>query len=214
MKGEWQLTPGKYLTPDELSALLRRTDDMIAVAQAKGSVRMYRDAMIAITATYLGLRRKELAGLVVADVEVGGRGGENYVRVTNGKGGKQRVVNMGKDFKGKLVAYLKFRAERETLAADSPVFASQKSGRMSNSAVWRRWKKLVPDKPLHAARHTAGTMMFTATGNLRLVQKVLGHAKITTTQIYADCLPSTMAAGVDQTEKLLRGIKRQPQALA
>jgi integrase/recombinase XerD len=213
MNADWQLTPGKYLAPEELSALLRRADEMIVIAQSKGSMRMYRDAMIAITAVYLGLRRKELAGLNLADVEVGGRG-ENYVRVTNGKGGKQRVVNIGKDYKAKLVAYLKFRAERETLAADSPIFASQKSGRMSNSAVWRRWKKLVPDKPLHAARHTTGTMMFTATGNLRLVQRVLGHSKITTTQIYSDCLPSTMIAGVDQTEKLLRGIKRQPQILA
>jgi len=57
-------------------------------------------------------------------------------------------------------------------------------------------------------------MMFTATGNLRLVQRILGHAKITTTQICSDCLPSTMAAGIDQTEKLLPGIKRQPEVLA
>ena len=208
MNTDWQLTPGKYLTPDELSDLLRKADDMIAVAQAKKCVRMYRDAMIAITATYLGLRRAELAGLIISDVEIGR--GESYVRVRHGKGDKPRQVIIGKEYKAKLLAYLKFRAEREELAADSPVFASQKSGRMSNSAVWRRWKKLVPNKPLHAGRHTAGTMMFTATGNLRLVQRVLGHSKITTTQIYSDCLPSTMVAGIDQTEKLLRGIKKRP----
>ncbi len=208
MNGDWQLTPGKYLAPDELSDLLRKADEMIIIAQAKGSVRMYRDAMIAITATYLGLRRAELAALQISDIEIGRS--ESYVRVRHGKGDKPRQVVIGKEYKSKLVAYLKFRADRETLAADSPVFASQKSGRMSKSAVWRRWKRLVPGKPLHAARHTAGTMMFTATGNLRLVQRVLGHSKITTTQIYADCLPSTMAAGIDQTEKLLRGIKKRP----
>ena len=210
MKSQVQLE-GKYLPPERLSDLLRKCDEMIIIAEAKGSVRMYRDAMIAIVACYLGLRRAELAGLRICDVNIGR--GEQYLRVL-GKGNKERKVVMGSELRKRLVSYLRFRADRQELAADSFVFTSQKGGRMSNSAVWRRWKKLVPDKPLHASRHSAAVMMFTATGNLRLVQRTLGHRSIVSTQIYADCLPSTMAAGVDQTEKLLRGLKRRPDALA
>jgi integrase/recombinase XerC len=202
---------GKYLPPERLSELLRKADEMIIVAEARRSLRMYRDAMIAIVACYLGLRRAELAGLRIRDVGI--ERGEHWLRVV-GKGTKERKVVFGPEVRRRLTAYLRFRAERQELSADSFVFGSQKGGRMSNSAVWRRWKKLVPDMPLHAARHSAGTMMFTATGNLRLVQRQLGHSKITTTQIYADCLPSTMAAGVEQTERLLRGLKRRPDALA
>jgi site-specific recombinase XerC len=202
---------GKYLPPERLSELLRKTDEMIVVAEARKSVRPYRDAMIAVVACYLGLRRAELAGLRVCDVNVGR--GESWLRVL-GKGHKERKVVMGPHVRTRLVNYLRFRADRKELTAESPVFASQKGGRMSNSAVWRRWKKLVPDKPLHASRHSAAVMMFTATGNLRLVQRTLGHQSIVSTQIYADCLPSTMAAGVAQTEKLLGSIKRRPDALA
>ena len=202
---------GKYLPPERLSELLRKCDEMTIVAEAKGSVRMYRDAMIAVVACYLGLRRAELADLRISDVHIGR--GEQFLRVV-GKGNKERKVVMGKELRRRMVAYLRFRAEHQELTAESHVFESQKGGRMSNSAVWRRWKKLVPDMPLHSSRHSAAVMMFTATGNLRLVQRTLGHRSIVSTQIYADCLPSTMAAGAAQTEKLLRQVKRRPDAIA
>ena len=53
-------------------------------------------------------------------------------------------------------------------------------------------KKYCP-KTLHCARHTNATLMFQASNsNLRMVQKQLGHSRITTTQIYADVMPQVM----------------------
>ena len=73
---------------------------------------------------------------------------------------------------------------------------------MSRSGAWRAWTKVldragVDHRPLHAARHTAGTTLYRATKDLRLVQRHLGHSRVETTTIYADVLEEDLQAGVN-----------------
>lgn len=199
---EWTLTRGKYLSDEQLQALLIKADELALIAQAKNSRRLYQDALILWTAL-LGLRREELTRIQLSHIHLGR--GENFVDVI-GKGNKPRQVIFGKDYRKRLMDYLAFRAKTEELTPTTYLFMTQRSARMSVSAIWRRWKRYCPEFPLHASRHTAATLLFRATGNLRMVQKVLGHSKITTTQIYADCLPETIEAGMEQMEKMSRAI--------
>lgn len=67
----------------------------------------------------------------------------------------------------------------------------------------RAWEQLLqraglPDSRLHAARHTAGTMMLATGTDIRIVQEVLGHARVTTTQIYTDVAMDVKREAVDR----------------
>jgi len=103
--------------------------------------------------------------------------------------------------------YLRFKARRgEATAADSPVFVSARSGRPLGRRrmqdVFRRWcaeAGLSRPYRFHALRHTYATELYRAgEGDLRLVQKQLGHSRITTTQVYADVLDEDAEAAVER----------------
>ena len=57
-------------------------------------------------------------------------------------------------------------------------------------------------------RHSFGTYAYQATKDIRLVQKQLGHSKLSTTAIYADCTPEVITRGMDDMERLTRTLRR------
>lgn len=133
-----------------------------------------------------GLRVSELCGLQLQDVDME----EAYVRVA-GKGSKERIVPMG----GAAV-----RTLRDYLAAGRPrlvkprtgseVFLSQRGRAISRKMVWvlcRTHAKTAglkkPVKP-HILRHSFATHLLEGGADLRTIQEMLGHADISTTQIY------------------------------
>ena len=175
---------------------------------------MIRDAFLIQTAILTGLRNSEMCDLMVTDLRIGN--GQSHIIVRNGKGGKQRTVHIGKEYKRILKRYLKWKMEQEELHPNAYLIRSERSEKYSPSALWRRWKKYCP-KTLHCARHTNATLMFQASGsNLRMVQKQLGHSRITTTQIYADVMPQVMEENMSTMERLTRSIQKKvsksPQA--
>jgi integrase/recombinase XerC len=131
-----------------------------------------------------GLRLSELAGLDVADLDLADR----TVRVL-GKGSKTRVLPVG----GKAVAALRaWLAERKPLVKDGAgaLFVGQNGRRLGARAIQRRigrWAAAsdlnLPVHP-HLLRHSFATHLLESSRDLRGVQELLGHADISTTQVY------------------------------
>jgi integrase/recombinase XerD len=128
-----------------------------------------------------GLRASEAASLRLSDLhlELG------YVRVF-GKGSKERVVPVGRRAVDLLQAYLEKRGD----AARDEVFVSAKGGKLSRETVWRIVKARAKRADVegrvfpHAVRHSFATHLVEGGADLRYVQEMLGHSKISTTQIY------------------------------
>ena len=203
----WELTPEKFLNEVELAHMLKKAEELYILGEVKKSKAFVRDAFLIQTALLTGLRNSEMCDLKVVDLKIGN--GQSHLIVRHGKGNKERTVHIGKEYKRILKRYLKWKMEQGELEPESYLLRTQRSKKYTPSAFWRRWKKYCP-KTLHSARHTNATLMFQASGsNLRMVQKQLGHSRITTTQIYADVMPDVMQANMTSLEKLTKNICKQ-----
>jgi integrase len=199
---EWVLTPDRFLSKEELGKLLVRAEELRALGVAKRRKQPVRDWLIVRLALLSGLRASEAAGLKVADLFIGYSHSEVVVRC--GKGGRKRVVRIGKDLKRDLRWYLKWKSENGELHPDSYLFRGQRSEQLTRGAVWRRWKRHCPLHRLHDARHTHATLLLEASKDLRLVQKQLGHSRPTTTAVYAGVVDERMTEAVNSMEQLTR----------
>jgi integrase/recombinase XerD len=133
-----------------------------------------------------GLRVSELTGLDTDRLDLPGL----QVRVI-GKGNRERRVPMGEEARERIHAYL--AGPREAWTAGHPsaaVFVSQRGARLARESVWRlvrRWAaaagveaRVTP----HTFRHSFATHLLEGGADLRVVQTLLGHASISTTQLY------------------------------
>jgi integrase/recombinase XerC len=131
-----------------------------------------------------GLRLSELTALAPADVDFD----DATVRVT-GKGAKTRIVPVGSHALAALRAWL---IERERLAAagEAALFVNNQGRRLSARSVQLRIERWALKRGLgrrvhpHALRHSFASHVLQSSGDLRAVQEMLGHASISTTQVY------------------------------
>jgi len=173
--------PG-YLRLEEVERLLQQPDGATALG--------LRDRAMLEVLYSTGLRVSELIGLRVPDLDLK----EGCVRCI-GKGDKERVVPVGKKAMGAVENYL--RAARPQLAgknrgagAPGALFVNRRGAALSRVGVWkilsaygRRAGLRVPLTP-HMLRHSFATHLLERGADLRSVQLMLGHADISTTQIY------------------------------
>jgi site-specific recombinase XerD len=209
---EWTLTPDRFLAKEELGKLLKRAEELRSLGVAKHRKQPVRDWMIIRLALLSGLRASEVAGLKVTNCFIGYSRSE--IVVTKGKGGRRRVVRIGKDLKGDLRWFLKWKAENGELHPDAYLLRSQRSERLTRGAVWRRWKRHCPMHRLHDARHSHATLLLEASKDLRLVQRQLGHSRPTTTAVYAGVCDERMTDAVNSMEQLARGSMKGRKAAA
>jgi integrase/recombinase XerC len=140
-----------------------------------------------------GVRVAELAGLAVEDVDLR----EGSVRVL-GKGRKERVVPIGRKAIEALQAYLGSREESR-----GPLFRNRRGGRLTVRSLHRivrargRAAGLVARVTPHTLRHTFATHLLDAGADLRLIQELLGHARLTTTQRYTHVSAERLARVYD-----------------
>lgn len=133
-----------------------------------------------------GLRVSELVGLDLDRVDLA----KLQLRVI-GKGNKERRVPMGEPARDRLHRYLSGPRERWTADRASPaVFVSRQGRRLGREAVWRivkRWAEVSGVRQRvtpHTFRHSFATHLLEGGADLRVVQALLGHASISTTQLY------------------------------
>ena len=189
--------------PTELSARPRfgrrlpRTlseSDVLRLLEAPdvSTLRGLRDrAMLSVTYA-AGLRVSELVGLTAGDVDL-----KRGVVSAFGKGGKRRLVPLGNITLDHLQAYLSSRAESDTGAAARPrksgpdvLFPSPRGGALTRQGFWKIVGRYARGIGLrgrvypHQLRHSFATHLLTGGADLRSVQTMLGHASVTTTEIY------------------------------
>ena len=162
----------RTLSEAEVEALLAAPD----TATPRG----LRDRAMLETLYATGVRVSELVGLKTFEVNLDA----NVLRVT-GKGNKERLVPLGEEAAHWLSAYM---AQRRSTA--KAVFVTARGGGMTRQAFWqliRRYgARAIPGKKLspHVLRHAFATHLINHGADLRVVQLLLGHADISTTQIY------------------------------
>ena len=133
-----------------------------------------------------GLRISELTGLDVDDVDLE----EGSVRVL-GKGGKEREVPIGRYARESAQAYLtRARPEFASSTSRAALFLNQRGGRLTRQScgriLARHAKSAGLDRgvTLHTLRHSFATHLLEGGADVRVVQELLGHASVATTQIY------------------------------
>lgn len=163
------------LDPDEVSRLL---------AQNLNDPMICRDLAMFELMYSSGLRLAELVGIDLADLDLS----VGQVRVT-GKGGKVRDLPVGEHAVKAINKWLGYR--RSLPGADErAVFLSTRGKRIAPRTVQMRLKKLAESQGLdrdcypHMLRHSFASHLLESSGDLRAVQELLGHADISTTQIY------------------------------
>ena len=168
----------KSLNEEEVEALLKAPDINVALG--------LRDRAMLEVLYASGLRVSELVGLRVTEVSLS----EGVIRVT-GKGSKTRLVPMGEVAVEWITRYLKeSRPEILQKRLSDTLFVTQRGGAMTRQAFWYLIKRyallagVTKHLSPHVLRHAFATHLLNHGADLRVVQMLLGHADISTTQIY------------------------------
>ena len=182
-----------HLEVDEMAQLLEMPDSTASLGR--------RDRAILELFYASGLRLSELVGLDLEDVDLSAR----LVRVL-GKGGKQRLVPFNRSASGAIRRYLR---DRQALAGDgrarrsprrqvrgrarirtNPLFVNYRGARLTTRSVDRLVRRYVSrcsarlGISAHALRHSFATHLLERGADLRAIQELLGHARLSTTQRY------------------------------
>ena len=149
-----------------------------------------------------GIRNSELIGINLDDIRLSAE-----AILIRGKGKKERYVPFGDAVKGALAAYLPER--QKTLAQHKKnlpaLLINQRGGRLTTRSVGRIIKRIAvakglsPDVHPHTLRHAFGTHMLEEGADLRAIQEMLGHERLSTTQRYTQLSMKHVLAVYDQT---------------
>lgn len=164
----------KQMSVDDMQQLLANTEEDEFSARDKAMFELMYGC---------GLRLSELTGLNISDCLADGT-----LRVT-GKGSKQRILPIGRMANQALHAWLKVRKQVAS-PYEPALFVSKRKTRISNRQVANRLDQMAQTQHLsqkvnpHKLRHSYATHVLESSGDLRAVQELLGHANLTTTQVY------------------------------
>ena len=170
----WQLIP-EVLTLSEVDALLNAPD----ISTSAGA----RDKAVLQVIYASGLRVSEVCGLDLHDVD------DTVIRV-KGKGGKERIIPIAAQAVAAIDHYLVTFRQHCDNEKESPLFVSEKGKRIERTGIWKRVKfyaqlagiakKISP----HTLRHSFATHLLENGADLRVIQEMLGHSNIATTDRY------------------------------
>lgn len=150
-----------------------------------------RNRAIVIFALNTGLRVSELTGLNVGDVTNGRIKRELKVRKEIAKGKAERIVPLNEKARVVIRDLLDFNEDKGySQEREDPLFISKKRRRIGSRQVENVIKQLKEDSEIdvdltpHTLRHTFATRLLKRGANLRVIQRLLGHKNLATTQIY------------------------------
>lgn len=174
---------------------LEQVDRLIAQPDVNTPLGLRDRAMIEVLYA-TGLRVSELVGLRPPDLHLDG----GYLTCT-GKGGKERLVPLGDQAADWVARYLRESRPRLLRGRTSPrLFVNGRGGAFSRVGFWKVLKGhalaagLPPGVSPHVLRHSFATHLLDRGADLRAIQLMLGHADLSTTQIYTHVLEARMRA--------------------
>jgi integrase/recombinase XerC len=149
-----------------------------------------------------GIRNSELVGINLDDIRL-----SNEAILIRGKGKKERYVPFGDSVKSVLASYLPLRLQMlaERRKNTNALLINQRGGRLTTRSAGRIVKKvavakgLPPDVHPHTLRHAFGTHMLEEGADLRAIQEMLGHERLSTTQRYTQLSMKHVLEVYDQT---------------
>ena len=173
----------KSLTLDEVVALL---DGAGGDSEADGPLTLRNRALLELLYS-TGARISEAVGLDVDDVDTHARS-----VLLRGKGGKQRLIPIGRPAVSALEAYsVRGRPDLARRGRGTPaIFLNARGGRLSRQSAWQVLQDsaeragITAQVSPHVLRHSFATHLLDGGADVRVVQELLGHASVTTTQIY------------------------------
>jgi len=168
-----------FLTEDE-------TADLLDLPRSSKPLDL-RDKAILELFYATGIRVSELIGIEAADIHLG----ERLVRV-RGKGKKERIVPFGGKAREALEAYGRARAglAGEEVAGEAAFFLNYRGGRLTTRSVQRMFRKYIRRTAVarkispHSLRHSFASHLLGRGADLRVIQELLGHASLATTEKY------------------------------
>jgi integrase/recombinase XerD len=169
----------KALTVEEVEAILTSTGGVAADPLG------LRDRALLEFLYGTGARISEAVGLDLDDLDV-----DNGVAHLHGKGGKQRLVPIGSKGREALSAYLVRSRPGLLVTAQPAVFLNARGGRLSRQSAWTILRAaaeragVTAEVSPHTMRHSFATHLLDGGADVRVVQELLGHASVTTTQVY------------------------------
>jgi integrase/recombinase XerD len=172
--------PGRAL-PKALTS--RQVERLLASPTGDDAVTL-RDRALLEVLYATGLRISELVGLDVDDVDLVSRTVRCY-----GKGSKERIVPMGRVARAAVDAWL-VRGRPALRARSAALLCNARGGRLTRQGAWKILKKhadaagLADTVSPHTLRHSFATHLLEGGADLRVVQELLGHASVSTTQVY------------------------------
>jgi integrase/recombinase XerD len=184
-------TPAKRL-PKALP--LADIEAILEAAGAPGTTLALRDRALLEVLYGTGARISEAVGLDVDDLDWGVSGVDGTV-LLRGKGGKERIVPVGSFAREAVDAYL-VRGRPELAGVSTgpttggALFLNARGGRLSRQSAWAVLVKaadragVTRDVSPHTMRHSFATHLLDGGADVRVVQELLGHASVTTTQVY------------------------------
>jgi len=193
LEGEVQADPAAAVSPPKPPSRLpkaigvEQVERLLAAAGVGDTPASLRDRALLEVLYGAGARISEAVGLDVDDIDTE----EGVVRLF-GKGSKERLVPLGSYAADALSAYLV--RGRPALAAKGrgtpAMFLNQRGGRLSRQSAWSALRAAAERAGLgghlspHTLRHSFATHLLDGGADVRVVQELLGHASVTTTQIY------------------------------
>ena len=160
---------------------------ILEAAGAPGTALALRDRALLEVLYGTGARISEAVGLDLDDLDL-----TDSTVLLRGKGGKQRLVPVGSYAREAVDAYLvRGRAELSGVGRGLPaVFLNARGGRLSRQSAWSVLVKaaeragVTAEVSPHTLRHSFATHLLDGGADVRVVQELLGHASVTTTQVY------------------------------
>jgi integrase/recombinase XerD len=182
--GKRQRLP-KALTVEEVTKLVEAAKDPAAPITL-------RDYLLLELLYSTGARVSEVVGINIGDISESTIAGESiWVLKLRGKGGKERIVPLGSYAKNAIDDYLvRCRPALLKKLNESALILNARGTRLSRVSAWEIVKKAAKKSGLnarvtpHIFRHSYATHLLDGGADIRVVQELLGHASVTTTQIY------------------------------
>ncbi|MBD1371505.1 tyrosine-type recombinase/integrase [Hazenella sp. IB182357] len=165
-----------------------------------------RDLAIILLFLNTGMRVSEMFQLNQNSIQ---KDGDTYRIIILGKGGKERMLKLNNTVTATLNDYLRFRPEHSSPKELNALFLNKNHSRLSRKGITAVIKKYVQEANLppkaanispHKLRHTLATLLLSNGENLRVVQEILGHSSIQTTQIYTHVINSEKDDALDRLD--------------